>query len=271
MDKYHYEVLGSRFALFEGSRGCTFHCGFCLLRMHGRGIRRKSLPRLIDEVEHGISRFGVRTAYFMDLEFTVFRQQVIDLCDYLISKNHDFRWTCQTRFDLVDPALLEKMKQAGCRLIHFGVEAGTDEQLKRINKRITAAQIENGMRQVHKAKIESACFFILGFPHSTTRDIEETISFARRLNPTYALFHIAVPYPGTPLSDEMPLKEAGPGGGGDLFPEACVAGEDLKALKIRARKAYTGFYLRPGYIFSRLAKGDIPSLARQIKLFLGYL
>jgi anaerobic magnesium-protoporphyrin IX monomethyl ester cyclase len=270
MDRYFYEVLGSRFTLFEGSRGCSFHCGFCLLKMYGRGIRRKSLPRLIEEVEYAISRFGVKTAYFMDLEFTIFREQVIDLCDYLIEKKHDFRWTCQTRFDLVDEMLLDKMKRAGCRLIHFGVEAGSDERLKAVNKRITVRQIENGMRLVHKAKIESACFFILGFPGSTLREIEETISFARRLNPTYALFHIAVPYPETLLYNEMRLNGT-EDVGDDLFPEACVTGEELKELKTLARKAYGGFYLRPRYIFSRLAKGDIPSLARQIKLFFGYL
>lgn len=270
MDKYQYEVLGNHFTLFEGSRGCSFQCEFCLLKMYGRGIRRKSLAKLIQEVEYGILRFGVKTAYFMDLEFTIFRRQVMELCDYLIKKKYPFRWTCQTRFDLIDEEILHKMKQAGCQLLHFGVEAGNDERLRWVNKQITVRQIENGMRMVHQAKLESACFFILGFPNTTPEEIEETVNFARKLNPTYALFHIAVPYPDTRIYEEL-YKVDSAHVQNDLFPEACVRGEDLIELKRRVRRAYTGFYLRPGYVISRLAKGEIRALVRQIKLFLGYL
>lgn len=270
MDKYFYEVLGSNFTLLEGSRGCTFQCDFCLLKMYGKGLRKKSLEKLVNEIDYAVSRFGVRAAYFMDLEFTVFRKQILELCDYLIEKRYDFQWTCQTRFDLVDEKLLRKMKQAGCRLIHFGVEAGTDNLLDRIHKKMTVKQIEEGMRMVHQAKIDSACFFILGFPNSTQKEIRETIEFAKRLNPTYALFHIAVPYPGIPLYEQM-QKGGQDSFKGELFPEAFVEGEDLKKLNKTIRKAYTGFYLRPRYIISRLAKGDFQSLFQQMKLFLGYL
>lgn len=270
MEKYFYEVLGSNFTLLEGSRGCTFQCDFCLLEMYGRGVRRKSLPKLIDEIELVISRFGVKATYFMDLEFTIFRNQVLGLCDYLIRKRFDFQWTCQTRLDLVDEELLQRMKEAGCRLIHFGVEAGTDSRLESIHKKITVKQIEEGMRMVHQAKIDTACFFMLGFPDSTQREIKETIEFARRLKPTYALFHIAVPYPGTLLYDQK-QKDGKDSFQDQLFPEACLEGEDLKKLRKTARNAYASYYLRPRYIFSRLSKGDFLSLFRQIKLFFGYL
>ncbi len=270
MDKYFYEVLGSNFTLLEGSRGCTFQCDFCLLKMYGKGLRKKSLEKLVHEIEYTISHFGVKTAYFMDLEFTVFRDQVLGLCDYLIDKRYDFQWTCQTRFDLVDEMLLRKMKQAGCRLIHFGVEAGTDSRLESIHKKMTVRQIEDGMRMVHQAKIDSACFFMLGFPNSTQKEIKETVEFAKRLNPTYALFHIAVPYPGTRLYEQFQENRKG-SHSSELFPEACVEGEDLAELKKTARKAYAGFYVRPRYIISRLVKGDFLSLFRQFKLFLSYL
>ena len=193
--------------------------------MYGKGIRRKSLEKLISEIEYAISHFRVKTSYFMDLEFTVFRRQILEFCDYLIRKQYDFRWTCQTRFDLVDEVLL--MKEAGCRLIHFGVEAGTDNLLESVNKKITIKQIEDGMRLVHQAKIESACFFMLGFPNSTVKEIEETVYFAKRLNPAYALFHVAIPYPGTFLYDQM-QNNGRDFSSGDLFAEACVEGENLK-------------------------------------------
>ncbi|MFP4081645.1 MAG: B12-binding domain-containing radical SAM protein [Candidatus Aminicenantes bacterium] len=270
MEKYFYEVLGSNFTLLESSRGCTFRCDFCLLKMYGQGVRRKSLAKLIEEIDYAVSRFGIKTSYFMDLEFTVFRRQILELCRYLVKRQYDFQWTCQTRFDLVDEELLGKMRQAGCRLIHFGVEAGTDSRLESIHKKMTVRQIEEGMRMVHRAKIDTACFFLLGFPDSTPEEIKQTVEFAKKLKPTYALFHVAVPYPGTLLYEQMQRsgKEAFHG---TLFPEACVEGEELKKLKKTARSAYAGYYLRPRYILSRLGKGEILSIFRQIKLFFGYL
>jgi anaerobic magnesium-protoporphyrin IX monomethyl ester cyclase len=270
MDKYFYEVLGPRFTLFEGSRGCAAHCTFCLLTMYGRGIRRKSVAKLIEEVDDAIARFGLKTAYFMDLEFTVLRKQVMELCDHLIKKRCDFRWTCQTRFDLVDEPLLDKMRQAGCRLIHFGVEGGTDRLLDKIQKKITIREIKENMRLVRRAGIDTACFFMLGFPAADEGEMDETISLARQLNPTYALFHIVTPYPGTPLHEEI-LSRDPEAFGGEMFPEACLRGEDLTRLKKTIRRAYLSYYFRPRYLAARLAKGDFRALSGQVKLFLGYL
>lgn len=269
MERYFYEVLGSKFTLMEGSRGCASHCRFCLLQMYGRGVRRKKVEKITEEIDRVVS-LGVKTAYFMDLEFTIFRSQVLEICEYLIRKRYDFRWTCQTRFDLVDSHLLQQMKEAGCALIHFGVEAGTSDLLKKLNKQISVEQICEGMRLTKHARIDSACFFMLGFPNSGNEEIRETIRFAKRLNPTYALFHIATPYPGTALYDEVErihpeiVRDV-------LFPEACSQREDLNRLKKMIRQAYLEFYLRPSYIASRLARGNLRSLAGQVKLLLGYL
>jgi radical SAM superfamily enzyme YgiQ (UPF0313 family) len=123
MHRYSYEVLGDRFSLFEMSRGCASDCTFCLLKTYGVGVRKKSVETLAREVEYGVKKFGIRNAYFIDLEFTVLRKQVVEFCQHLIRANYNLNWCCQTRLDLVDPELLQLMKRAGCRLIHTGVEA----------------------------------------------------------------------------------------------------------------------------------------------------
>jgi len=123
LDHYGYELLGGRLALLEASRGCPFSCTFCLKVMYGSGIRRKSADRVMDEVGAVISR-GARSLYFMDLEFTLDREFVTNLCHRLIDLNTDLKWCCQTRADTVDIELVRLMKQAGCGLIHLGVETG---------------------------------------------------------------------------------------------------------------------------------------------------
>lgn len=271
MERYYYETLGDRFTLFEMSRGCASKCTFCLLKTYGVGVRKKSVDRLAAEVEFGIKKYGIRNAYFIDLEFTVLRKQVVEFCQFLIRQNYDFTWTCQTRLDLVDDELLGLMKRAGCRLIHTGVEAGSEEILKLVNKGITMASIETGMQKIHNAGIETACFFIMGLPESDEGEMDRILRLAKKLNPTYALFHYAAPYPGTKLYEQVKNDPNLRFSDGSLFPEAIEGRFQLHELRAMTRKAYLQYYLRPTYIGSRLAKGELRALASQFWLFLQFV
>jgi radical SAM superfamily enzyme YgiQ (UPF0313 family) len=271
MELYSYEVMGDRFTLFEMSRGCASDCTFCLLKTYGNGVRRQSLARLKAEIEEAIQKYGVKTAYFIDLEFTVLRKQAVELCDWLIERNFDFEWCCQTRFDLVDDELLAKMKKAKCTLIHFGVEAGSDEMLSRVDKGITIAQIREGMKKVKKAGIRTACFFMIGFPESTQKDMEDIQAFARELGPDYPLFHITAPYPGTKLYEQVKNDPKIRFSDDSLFPEAIEANFTVEDLKRITRQAYLRYYTRPGYVLGRIVKGDWRNLAHQAKLFWNFV
>ncbi|HYC76773.1 MAG TPA: radical SAM protein [Planctomycetota bacterium] len=273
MHLYSYEVMGRNFCLFEMSRGCASDCTFCLLEQYGDGVRRKSVSRLAAEIETAVMRYGVRKAYFIDLEFTVLRKQAMELCDWLIAKNYDFEWCCQTRFDLVDDELLAKMQAAKCTLIHFGVEAGSDAMLARVEKGITMAGIREGMAKVKKTGIRTACFLMIGFPESTPQDMDDILSFARELKPDYPLFHIAAPYPGTRMYEQVRAEQEKPSpearfSDASLFPEA-VENRHFKLhdLKRITRQAYLRYYTRPTYLASRLVKGDFGNLLHQARLF----
>jgi anaerobic magnesium-protoporphyrin IX monomethyl ester cyclase len=270
MEKYSYEVLGKNFVVLEGSRGCASHCSFCLLDMYGKKLRVKSPQKLINELETVINKFRVKNAYFMDLEFTINRNLVEEICDYLIRKRCDFKWTCQTRLDLINEELLDKMKRSGCDLIHFGVEAADDKALKALGKGITVEKIEVGMKMMKKFNMRSACFFLIGTFGSTEEDIEKIIKFSKLLNPTYALFHIAIPYPNTKFHNDV----SGSGGffsDNNLFPEAYVGEMTLKRIKTLTRDAYIKYYFRPRYILSMIQSGQVKYLYKQVKLFLGFI
>lgn len=271
MGNYEYEVLGDNFCLFEMSRGCASKCNFCLLKTYGVGVHKKSVDKLAAEVEHAIKHHGVKTAYFIDLEFTVLKKQAKEFCEWLAKQNYDFTWCCQTRFDLVDPEMLALMKRAGCRLIHFGVEAGSESLLEWTNKKITMKQIEEGMKMVRASGIESACFFMVGFPGAEQRDMDDVYRFATRLNPTYALFHVAAPYPGTELYEMVKNDPNVRFSDDGFFPEAIEGPHTVKELKRMTRTAYMKYYTRPSYLATRLAKGEFRALWNQANLFLNFV
>ncbi len=267
MHLYSYEVMGDRFTLFELSRGCASECTFCLLDTYGTGVRRRSSKRLLREIDVAVAEHGVRNAYFIDLEFTVLRKQVVEVCEGLIARGTPLNWCCQTRFDLVDAELLALMKKAGCTLIHYGVEAGSDARLASVNKGIDMAAIRRGMRLTKEAGIRTACFFMIGFPESDESDMRDIEAFARELAPDYPLFHIAAPYPGTALHDQVVANPALRFSDESLFPEAVEGRFTLRDWKRMTRRAYLRYYARPGYVAGRLLSGDFGALWRQAKLF----
>jgi len=256
MDRYDYAFLGRDFAIIEGSRGCPHRCSFCYLGMYGNRFRQKSLDRLINEVAYIKERFQVRNIYFMDLEFALNRGFVRSFCEALMRHDMGINWCCQTRVTDVDRDLLKWMKQAGCRLIHFGVEAGSPRILSQTGKGITISDCVKAISTAHEIGIRTALFMNFGFPGETRADMESTIRLAIRLNPTYAAFHLIVPFPGTRLAKEIDLDpEAFPA---HLYPHYNYVHHDLKALKRVLRKAYLKFYLRPSYVLRSILNHTLP-------------
>ncbi len=265
MKKYFYEVLGDNFTLFEGSRSCPFNCIFCFKKIYGK-YRVRSHEKLIRDVAYAIENFDVKNAFFMDLEFLLDRRLVEKVCDFLIKGKFDFSWTCQTRFDTVNLELLKKMKKSGCELIHFGVETGSERILRMTNKKITLDKIQRGMELTKKVGIDSVCFFLFGLPTETETDMRRTIEFAKKLDPTYASFHVALPYPGTTFH-EMIKNEIGKTN--EILP--LYYGEHSpEFLGKKVKRAFIEFYSRPSYIFSTLTKKH-KLLYKQFQLFLSFI
>lgn len=257
-DLYHYELMGERFAVLETTRGCPFPCTFCMRDMYGgRAYRLKGPQQVAQEVACALDS-GARTGYFIDLEFSLRREATLQVCEALMPFASRWTWCCQTRADSVDKELLTAMKAAGCALIHFGVETGSPRLMETIDKRITLEQIEQGVACAKQAGIDTAGFFMMGFPGETDADRRQTLEFAKRLAPTYASFHIASPYPGTPLRQFSKADER--------YPESVLEGEALKRLKRWERETYRRYYLRPGYVTSLVRQGRLRSILKQAGL-----
>ncbi len=232
-EPYSYELLGGKLALLETARGCPHRCSFCLKVMYGSQIRIKAPGQVSSELEL-VRRLGFGAVYFIDLEFTLFRDRTLELCKVI--KDIGLPWCCQTRVDAVDPDLLAEMKKSGCKLIHYGIESGSPKTRELTHKFLSNTQIEQAIKWTREAGIAVAGFFLLGFPWETKSDIEETGRFARKLPLSYASFHHVTPYPGTSLAEDasaVPWRN-NPPDGRERRP-------DLTGLYLR-------FYLRPGYL-----------------------
>ncbi|MBI4455662.1 MAG: radical SAM protein [Acidobacteria bacterium] len=262
--RYGYELLGRNFALLETTRGCPHSCTYCYLGMYPK-YRLKSPQRVVQEVKMLLSTTPTQNVYFIDLEFAIHRRHCEAVLSALIESGLKFRWCCQTRADSIDLELLKKMRQAGCRLVHYGVETGSPRVLEMVNKRIHLEEIRRAVRLTHQAGLDSACFFMLGFPTESESEIRQTLNFAVDLNPTYASFHIATPYPETRMYQDFQRRRDG-----CFIEETYQQALPLPKLKALEREAYLRYYLRPQYLFSRFTRSPVESL-QQLRLFWSFL
>lgn len=243
MHKYVYEILGDHFCAMEASRGCPFRCTFCLKNMYRNTYSPQEPKRIIEEIKRVQKEYSVRNIFFIDLEFTIHKQNTIALCKEIIDNHIKIRYAIQARVDSVDDELLYWLKKSGCVLIHYGVESGDAEILKATNKKVTCEQIEDAFSRIRKAGIKTVAFFTLGHPAEKREDILKTIEFSKKLNPDYASFVIIIPYPGTAIYTKQDLSVLYLGANKNM---------SLEELENLRKKAIRDFYVRPRYIWMKI-------------------
>lgn len=241
------------------SRGCPYHCTFCLWpnAMYGHKQRMRSIKNVIDELKYVIDRYGVKEINIDDDTFTTSKKRVIEFCHKLRDNNIHLIWTCNGRVDNIDDEMLKEMKASGCKLIRYGVESGSPEVLKKIRKGITIDQVEKAINLTKRDGIQALGGFMFGFPWDSKESIEATIDLAKRLSPDMVQFSIPMPYPGTPLYEEA--KERGliiakNWKEWDMTCGPVVQTIDMsrKELSPILSRVYKEFYFRPRYVLQTL-------------------
>jgi radical SAM superfamily enzyme YgiQ (UPF0313 family) len=239
------------------ARGCPFGCTYCS-RTFGRTFRAHSISRIISEIQSLIENFNMRQLNIEADTLTVNKKFLHNLCNAMIDTgfNRSIRWTCESRVDTVDADSLHLMKRAGCWQISYGVETGSQRLLDLINKGVTLKQVEDAFKLTKKAGITIRGFFMLGLPTETLKESMDTIAFAKKLDPLWAQFTIAMPYPGTEMFNELERQgkirtydwscyNTWSGWKGEKEIPFISEGRTIPELADLQKKAMRSFYLRP--------------------------
>lgn len=186
------------------SRGCPYKCIFCSTSNYWRyRWRAKSAPKVLEELEILVDKYGAKNVLFGDDLFILDKQRVFDICKGIISKGIKIKWRCSVRVDLITQELLNKMKEAGCDSVFVGVESGKQRTLNLINKHQTLFQVGKARAMCRKARIDFVASFMLGLPWETKTDIKKTINFAKRLQPDQVAWFIFHPDIGSPIYNRL--------------------------------------------------------------------
>ena len=195
-----YREHGLRSLNISTIRGCPFDCIFCS-RVFGRTVTKRSIDNIISEIKELIKRFQVQYIAIIDDLFISDQKHVYEFCDKLIAEDLGIRWGAAGRVNLINEPLLEKMKAAGCDLLSFGFESGSQKILDIMKKRVKVEQAEKAIKLTREAGIRVIGSFMLGMIGETKETVEETIDFIKRTDLPNCRFFFATPYPGTVLYD----------------------------------------------------------------------
>ncbi len=189
-----------KFCTVQTSRGCPYSCVYCdIPSLSERRWRSRSAEHVLGELQQ-LSDQGYRSIYLTDDHFLLKRQRISDICNGIMERGLKFHWGCEGRVDSVGVDQLPLMAKARCEMLAYGVEAGTQTTLDRLNKRQTLAQVEHAVGEAKKHGITRVHgFFVIGCPGESAEDIRETFRFAAKLEiDTFGFNRLAV-YRGTPL------------------------------------------------------------------------
>lgn len=190
-------------ASFAASRGCPFHCRFCDTSTFGASVRAYSPQRVFEIIRHLQKTYGIRHIQFVDDLFTASRKRTETLCKLIIESGMDITWSCASRVDVVKPEILALMKKAGCWEISFGLESGSDELLKKMDKSASLEKSVKALQWTHAAGIRTKGLFMLGYPGENHETIAQTRAFLKKVPLTIMHLTKFTPYPGSPIYRDL--------------------------------------------------------------------
>lgn len=203
LDNYRMPLIKGPYSFIVPSRGCPAGCKYCIKHVsYNYSVRVRSAENIMAEL-WSLKKLGINNVMMYADLFTVNREQVISICKAMIEEKIEMKWMCNSRVDYVDEEMLALMGQAGCHMISWGIESGSEEVLKRARKGANPAKAKQALKWARKAGIKNFGYFIIGLPGETEETIKQTIAFSKTLPINVAIFHIAAPYPGTPFFYEV--------------------------------------------------------------------
>jgi len=255
IEDYYNGYLNHPYVSLYTGRGCRSFCSFCLWPQTIGGHKYRTLS--VDRVEADIARARellpqVKEFFFDDDTFTDDEPRARDIARRL--GRMGVTWSCTAK-PIVSRETLAVLKDNGLRLLLVGYESGNQGILNNIRKGTRIDIARRFSRDCHDLRILIHGTFIVGLPGETAETIEETIRFAREIDPHSIQVSLAAPYRGTELyrqavqngwlEDESPALVAS---AGIQLSTLSYPHLSRKAISDAVERFYRRFYFRPSKV-----------------------
>lgn len=190
----------------HATRGCPYRCNFCVwvqvLYRNGQQ-RLRSPAAVVDEMVHLSNVYGAREIYFDDDNFTANKKFVDALCDELISRRITIAWSALADAIALNETMLEKMAEAGCIGLKFGLDSADSEVLRKSNKPLKVSRVDGLVKKARQLGIKTHMTVVLGLSGETRETLQRTFDFSCQLDIDSIQYSLATPIPGTQLYEGL--------------------------------------------------------------------
>lgn len=163
---------------YQLSKGCKDKCSFCVFCITEK-IEFKNISKIITELSYLKKKYNPNLFHFVDSNINNDEIYLEKLCDEIINNNLNIKWYSFARPTL-RKKLLIKMKKAGCIILQYGIETGSNKINKLMNKGFKIKEAEKCLCETNQIGIQAQVYFILGFPNEKLSDIQDSIGFYKR-------------------------------------------------------------------------------------------
>jgi anaerobic magnesium-protoporphyrin IX monomethyl ester cyclase len=206
---------GRRVTSIMTERGCAFGCTFCAEGEFGTiwrktnlknneieyerpaRMRTRSAKLVVEEMKEVKERFDITFFKMNDAETNPSKAHFLKICKEIVEQKLDVPWGCNMRCDKMDEEMCEWAQKARCEEFWMGLESGSAEIHRHINKGTTVPMIRKAFAISKKYGIKRRTYCLLGSPPESYETIKETEKFIEEVEPDIIGFSIMAPYPGT--------------------------------------------------------------------------
>lgn len=191
------------------SRGCPFHCKFCILPqvMYHNKIRTYSTDRIIEEIKYVKKKFNIHSVMFDDDCFNYSKKRTIDIAENILNYGlNTLEFGAMARADILDRETLNILKKANFKGLVYGIESVNKKVLEKSGKNLNLDKAIEMIEYTEKIGMNYHLTFTFGMEGETQETIEETIDFACKSKAVGVQFSIMTPFPGTIAYKEFKEK-----------------------------------------------------------------
>lgn len=202
------EKIYKRSLPMQTSRGCPHRCEFCYnTTFNKKKWRAKDSDRVIAEINELVEKYNINGIFLLDDNFFADLKRVKGIFKRIKDLPVElYNLTCRVdTFSRFDDELVGLMEEIGVQSIYLGVESGSEDILKKLNKDISIEQVFISNEKIKKTNIKPIYSFMIGFPFETEGDIRKTLKLIyllKRQNKS-AIFGVNIfnPYPSNIMKE----------------------------------------------------------------------
>lgn len=186
----------------DAERGCPFKCKFCAeINTYGRKVRSRDPQAIVDHIAAVAAR-EPGAGFFLCGDNFARNPHWRKILDGLIAlRQHGLKFKFMVQSDLKCgklPGFIEKLGQAGCSQIFFGVESLNPKNLEQAGKSQNNIEAYAELWQLcHDQGIAVHAAYIIGFDADTPESVDRDVRQLLALGADQASFYIKMPNPGS--------------------------------------------------------------------------